>query len=443
MFLRHGTLFVGCFLWIAGGLQVGSALAEDIQVNTFTTGRQEAPSVAMDADGNFVVTWNGYGPNDFEIIGVHGQRFASDGSPVGDQFQVTGPQTVLFTSSDVSLDADGDFVVVWSSRYPLGSGDEDYGIQGRRFASDGTPLDGGFHVNTYTTSSQVNPVVASAADGSFIVVWSSPGSFGTDNGSSVQGQRYDPDGLPVDGEFQINTTTTYGQGSAEIAMQSNGDFVVVWQSRISAGTDTNFDSIQGQRFAADGSPLGGEFQVNTFTTSYQRRPAVAVQETGEFVVVWQSSGSFGPDTNLESIQGQRYAADGSPVGGEFQVNTYSTSRQVHPSVAVDEDGNFIVVWESRGSFGTDSSGSSAQGQRFAGDGSRIGEEFQINSYTNSEQDTVSVVMTESGDSVIVWESIGSSGTDGNSNSIQMSLFLQSIFADGFESGDTAAWGARR
>jgi hypothetical protein len=41
------------------------------------------------------------------------------------------------------------------------------------------------------------------------------------------------------------------------------------------------------------------------------------------------------------------AADGSPAGGEFLVNTYTDSSQDSPSVAIDGAGNFTIVWHSR------------------------------------------------------------------------------------------------
>jgi len=50
---------------------------------------------------------------------------------------------------------------------------------------------------------------------------------------------------------------------------------------------------------------GGEFQVNTYTTSYQENPAVALDAAGDFVVVWGSDGSSGTDSSSYSIQGQR------------------------------------------------------------------------------------------------------------------------------------------
>ncbi len=61
-------------------------------------------------------------------------------------------------------------------------------------------------------------------------------------------------------------------------------------------------------------------------------------------VVWGSAGSSGTDSSDRSIQGQRYAADGSTAGGEFQVNTDITNPQSYPSVAVAADGDFIAVW---------------------------------------------------------------------------------------------------
>jgi hypothetical protein len=52
--------------------------------------------------------------------------------------------------------------------------------------------------------------------------------------------------------------------------------------------------------------VGGEFQVNTYTTNYQEHPSAGVSANGKIVVVWQSFGSSGTDSSSYSIQGQRY-----------------------------------------------------------------------------------------------------------------------------------------
>jgi hypothetical protein len=232
-------------------------------------------------------------------------------------------------------------------------------------AVGGAALAATLQVNTYTTSYQAYPSVAVDADGDFVVVWVSHGSSGSDtDGRSIQGQRYDAGGSAVGSEFQVNSYTTDDQFSPSVAVDADGDLVVVWASRGSAGSDTSWYSIQGQRYDASGSAVESEFQVNTYTTYLQVGPSVAVDADGDFVVVWSSHGSAGSDTDEWSVQGQRYDASGSAVGSEFQVNTYTTSYQAYPSVAVDADGDFVVVWESWGSAGSDTSYSSVQGQRY-------------------------------------------------------------------------------
>ena len=163
-------------------------------------------------------------------------------------------------------------------------------------------------------------------------------------------------------EFQINSYTTDDQRGSSVAADADGNFIVVWESGGSDGTDTSGFSIQGQRYDASGNPVGSEFQINSFTTDDQRGSLVSADAEGNFIVVWQSNGSYGTDTSGFSIQGQRYDASGNPVGGQFQVNSYTTSDQFRPVVAADAEGDFVVVWYSYGSYGTDSSQDSIQGQ---------------------------------------------------------------------------------
>ncbi len=197
-----------------------------------------------------------------------------------------------------------------------------------------------------------------------MVVWESTGNAGGDSYGSIQGQRYDASGVAVGGEFQVNTYTTNTQNRPSVAVDADGGFVVVWQSAGSTGSDTD-GSIQGQRYDASGNPIGAEFQINGHTLGGQHSASIAMDAGGGFVVAWESTSSAGSDTDSDSIHGQRYEAGGSPVGTEFQVNVYTTSAQENPAVAVDADGDFVVAWQSLGSSGTDSWDQSIQARRFA------------------------------------------------------------------------------
>ena len=112
-------------------------------------------------------------------------------------------------------------------------------------------------------------------------------------------------------------------------------------------------------------PLGTEFQVNSYTSDGQTRQAVAVDAQGNFVVTWQSEGSYGSDTSGWGIQAQLFDGSGEPVGSEFQVNSYTTGPDWSPSVAADHQGKIVVVWNSMGSHGTDTSGTSIVGQQYS------------------------------------------------------------------------------
>jgi hypothetical protein len=401
--------------------QTPNPAGAEFQVNSFTTNYQTTPSVATEVDGDFVVVWSSYGSSGTDHSGtsIQGQRYASDGSTRGAQFQLNSYATGNQRFPTIAAESDGDFVVTWSSAGSAETDADGFSIQAQRFASDGSTLGTQFQVNTYTTTNQTFPAVAAGAAGEFVVAWVGYGSAGTDTSqTSIHAQRHASDGSPLGAEFQVNTRTSSFQRTPWVASDPDGDFVVVWRSLGSFGTDTSGESVQGQRYASDGSALGTEFQVNSYTTGDQVAPSVAVGISGEFLVVWESAGSSGTDVSGASIQGQRYASDGSAQGAEFQINSFETSDQRDPAVTSDADGNLAVVWQSDGSSGTDTSSLSIQGQRLAPGGSPLGAEIQVNTYTSSEQRAPAVSAAANGEFVVVWRSQGSSGTDTSSFSVQ-------------------------
>jgi hypothetical protein len=268
--------------------------------------------------------------------------------------------------------------------------------------------------------------------GNFVVVWESYGSNGTDSDyNSIQGQLYDSDGDPVGGEFQVNTVTSSRQEDVAVTADGQGNFIVVWESQ--------FVFIKGQIYDDSGAAVGGEFRVDS--NGYGSRPAVAADSTGNFTVVWQAEEAGGVDTSRTSIEMQRFDSSGNPLGGQFQVNTYTTEWQEDATIAMDSQGNITIVWESDGSFGTDSDGYSLQAQYFDSSGTPVGGEFQVNTYTYGDQLNPVVRMDGGGSFVVVWDS-NVSPTDSSSRSVhgrRYSAGAEVVFSDGFESGDTTGW----
>jgi hypothetical protein len=267
---------------------MGGELGGEFQINTRTTGQQNFPEVATDADGDFVVVWQSYLQDDESAYqpGVFGQRFASSGAPLGGEFLVnsytSGPQTF----PKVAMDADGDFVVVWES----GHDGAPNGIFGQRFTSAGARQGAEFLVNAFTSSNQSSPAVAMDDAGRFVVAFRSPGDgavFG------IFARRFDTAGTALGTEFRVSTYTTSGtpQAYPAVAADGDGDFVVVW---FTPGQDDGGGQggVFGQRFDSSGAPQGVEFQVNSYTEAQQDRQAVAMNADGDFVVVWKDLGQY-------------------------------------------------------------------------------------------------------------------------------------------------------
>lgn len=386
-----------------------------VQVNVTPTGNQNAPAVATDAAGNAVIVWDSQASAGSDIDGsIQGRRYSAAGV-LGPEFQVNSYTTGSQNSAAVAFDASGNFVVVWGSIGSAGSDTDGQSVQAQRYDGTGNSIGGQFQVNTYTTAPQGNPDVTFDGLGRFIVVWGSNGSSGTDSDlSSIQAQRYDSTGMPIGGEFQVNSYTTGNQHSASVAVDGAGNFFVAWVSDGSSGTDSDLNSIQAQRYDAAGTPLGGEFQVNTYTTNGQSGAEVAMDATGNIVVVWDSTGSAGTDTSAGSIQGQRYDTSGAPLGGQFQVNTHTTGEQSGPDVSADAAGNFVVVWESTNSPASDAG---ILGQRYDSTGAPVGAEFQVNTYTFDLQFDPHAAADAAGNFIVAWTSVSSFDFDRDDSSV--------------------------
>ena len=103
-----------------------------------------APSVAMDADGDFVVAWEQYDDDPYEWA-LYVQRFHATGMPLGPAslvVEAVGP--IAVREPGVAMDADGDFVVVWAQGYYYGYRIYYgiYGVHAQFFDAAGVPQGG-------------------------------------------------------------------------------------------------------------------------------------------------------------------------------------------------------------------------------------------------------------------------------------------------------------
>jgi len=403
-----------CLVALPSALRAQAPVGSEFQVNAYTTGGQGSAAVATDAHGNFVVVWS-------DAAGIVGRRFTASGAPRGGEFLVSSYTAGYPSLPAVASSANGSFVVVWHSYGPDGSAS---GVFGHRFDAFGAPAGGEFAVNTYTTGSQSQPAVSSDASGNFVVVWHSAGQDG--NGYGVFGRRFDASGAALGGEFLVNSYTMGYIGSQftpAVDSDASGNFVVVWVNRYSFfGPVSN--RISGQRFDSAGIPQGTEFMVDMSTGGGKGGPHVARDGAGNFLVVWTISSGFPIPTGR--VLGRFFDANATPLGPEFMVNSFTAASQGGASVDADLNGNFVVVWQSRGQEGP-SFETGVFGQRFDASGAPVDSEFIVNSYTTGNQSRPAVVSSPDENFLVVWQS-----DQGGDDDVFGQRFGDRIFRDGFE-----------
>jgi hypothetical protein len=370
---------------IIGVLMAGSAAAAPIpagsefQVNTYTTGSQRDPDVCVDADGDFVVVWDGF------EVGVRGRRFDAAGNPLAGEFIVSEWPV---SRAHIACRPDGGFVVTW------GDGAD---VFARRYDTSGSPIGLPFMVNDFTTGSQGEPTVAVNASGEFVVVWTDyDGRDGS--GYGVFGRRFDGSGAPVGADFQVNTYTTGYQEKPQVDIASTGEFVVVWKNTYRS--PPSFYPVTGQRFDATGSPAGSEFVVNSATSDLSRGILDVSLTPGGFVVAWPA---YDPDLSQKVIFGRRFDTSGTPVAAEFRVDA-SDRYPEYASVDSDANGRFVVAWTDYLYGGESNYG--AWGRAFDADETPNGDPFLVNTETSGNQGILGpgVAVAPDGNFVIVWDS---------------------------------------
>jgi hypothetical protein len=425
--MRQRAALLAGLLAVTPALAAGQVLlGPELSVNTFTTNEQRRPSVGADAAGNFVVVWDSVG-QDGDGEGVFARFHDAAGAPLGSaEFRVNSWTTGDQRTARVAATAGGQFIVVWES---WGQDGPAGAIFARRYDASGTPLGPEFQVSATNTQAQGIPTVATDAAGNFVVAWE--GVQGDGSSYGVRARRYDAAGLPLGGEFAVNSFTSSLQWRSALASDAGGNFVVAWQSLIQDPGPSS--GIYAQRYDALGAAVGGEFRVNAHTTDYQSWPALASDGDGNLVAVWSSRLQ---DGSGDGVFGRRYDAAGAPVGGEFAVNTYTTGNQARSVVAVGPRGQFAVVWVGDAQ---DGSGAGVFARHYDGSGAADAPGFPLNTFTTGNQNRPAVAVDGSGRFVAAW--VGAD-QDGSGSGIFAQRFVPDlIFRDGFEDGTMGAWSA--
>jgi len=335
-------------------------------------------AIAMDGSGNFVIVWCGRDRG----VKVFAQRFDRNGNKIGENIRVSDKGWAIYCS--IAMDEKGNFVVVWVDEGPV------YQIYAQRYSSDGSRQGDIFLVNDNTRiNNQCDPAISLDGSGNFMIAWMD----GRNGNWDIYAQRYDGNGNKQGVNFRVNDDAgTSTQYQSAITVDGSGNFVIIWTD----GRNGNWD-IYAQRYDGNGNKQGVNFRVNDDVgSSTQYQSAITVDGSGNFVITWTDRRN-----GIWDIYAQRYEKSGNKQGVNFRVNDdEGSSYQINAALAVHESGNFVVAWQDYryGQY------SDIFAQRFNSSGARQGINFRVNDHSGSvSQGLPAIAMDGSGNFIIAWE----------------------------------------
>ncbi len=272
----------------------GTALTNELDAsNTVAPIQSQAPAVAMDGSGNFVVAYETQGGPATDQ-GIYTQAFSANGTPSGSSVFVANTPTNPQTDPAIAMDAAGNYVVAWTSKAgPQGK------IYGQLYSTGGIANGSTFLVGTTNNYQEEEASAGMDSSGNFTIAWAEqiPGA----NNWDILARQYNASGTALDATpITVNTYTKDVQDKPSVAELSDGQFAVAWESN---NEDGNNLGVYAQAFTAGGVEDGGQFQVNTTTQGPQETPHLAWDGTNA-VVAWD--GQTASDNN--GIAAQRFTA---------------------------------------------------------------------------------------------------------------------------------------
>jgi hypothetical protein len=298
----------------------------------------------------------------------------------------SGTQQLNFqTPRTVAFDSSGNYVVVWSGAGTQTGQDDTQGIFAQRYDSAGNKIGGEVRINTTTAGDQIEPTIAMQGNGNFVVAWSSQNAT---SGWDIRARRMTLDTSGNIIGFKISDTNTStndfavvsatgDQRAASVSISGTGVFTVAWQ----AG-----NTIQRRRYTAAG--VASSIGPVTATGSVARNASTATTADGRSVIVWYDSGV---------IKGRRFLSGGGAAATEFVVASTDVfvSNDNIPSVAIDSNGNFTVLWRSN-------NGNQLKFQRYNASGVAQGSATNVMADGGFEVKCASLGMNASGEFAITW-----------------------------------------
>jgi hypothetical protein len=343
-------------------------LGQPVQLNTQEVGSQDIPVVALNSSGGSMAVW---ARSDF-IFSSHlwarridpaappEQRVDSGATPEPREVQV--------------VPWGGRFVAAWvnntnvlSSRTGGTSNSADLAdtagnpgtVEGRILDADGAPVSAAFAISTAEFAERLQ--LTALRTGGFAASWN---DYDQAFDARLRVRRFGIDGQPAGPEETIAALASCHAFNVGLGALADGGFTAVWNEYPANSASTCVPSVHARRFDAAGQPAGPAYLVAVEPGGADFLAAVRLD--GSLIALrWvglQQAGGVPLVARLIDPSGQRLGADLTITGFHGQTR---------PAVAVDDGGNFLIAWTSAAS----GSGESVLARLFNAGGEPLGAPF--------------------------------------------------------------------
>ena len=250
----------------------------------------------MDDEGDFVVAWSSSDGNSY---GIFARNFEAGSETGPSEFLVNQSIAENQSDPDVAMDADGDFTITWSSKYfsfsPGGpptfipSLIIDVDVFARSFPAGSSSGASEFQVNDDLVNSSNSPAIGMDDEGNFTIAWLNATGDIAPVPSAVRAKSFAAGDDPGE-EFAVAANEgSQSFNSPALAMDGEGDFTITWvQTELG---DPILIPVMAQQYAAGATVPSSEFQVNVYTTTTQSFSSVAMDADGDLVITWTTDGT--------------------------------------------------------------------------------------------------------------------------------------------------------
>ncbi len=190
--------------------------------------------------------------------------------------------------------------------------------------------------NVEPDGNQLNPVIAVAANGSFVVVWEDD----VDNNDFFQiwAAGFNANGSQLFNRITVNSESAGQQKNPDIAMSPNGEFVVVWEDDKDENGRFN---ILGRGFNADGTARFSDRPMALTGSGASVDPSIAMADDGSFVVTWADDEDY---NGFYQIKARGFQRNGDQRFSPVTVNSEGAGQQIQPDISLNSSGDYVIVW---------------------------------------------------------------------------------------------------